>query len=209
MNLLRRLYFGPFTRVFSILLHCLSKFSRRMMVYGWRPFSLSGFKPHSRISSTSILLNARTIEIADHVWIGHGCLIDGSSGVRLDEGVQLAFNVSVFTHGSQHAIRFLGDQYIYTNQRDRPFYDCASVAIGCYTYVGSSSILMPGVKVGRGCVIAAGSIVTSDVPDYSLVRGAPARRIGDTRDIDRDLAQNNRINIATYYQRDAPWMERE
>lgn len=49
------------------------------------------------------------------------------------------------------------------------------VRIGKGSFIGAHSIILPGVTVGRGCVIGAGSVVTSDVPDYCVARGAPAR----------------------------------
>jgi acetyltransferase-like isoleucine patch superfamily enzyme len=49
------------------------------------------------------------------------------------------------------------------------------VRIGDGTFVGAHSIILPDVSIGRHCVIAAGSVVTRNVPDYSLVRGSPAR----------------------------------
>ena len=42
-------------------------------------------------------------------------------------------------------------------------------------HIGIGSIIMPGVTIGRGAVIGAGSVVTKDVPDYSLALGVPAR----------------------------------
>jgi acetyltransferase-like isoleucine patch superfamily enzyme len=50
-------------------------------------------------------------------------------------------------------------------------------------WLASSSTVLAGVTVGRGSVVAAGSVVTSNVPSYSIVAGAPARVIGDRREI--------------------------
>jgi len=46
--------------------------------------------------------------------------------------------------------------------------------IGDLTFIGTGAIILPGVKIGNNCIIAAGSVVTKDVPDYSLVAGVPA-----------------------------------
>lgn len=56
------------------------------------------------------------------------------------------------------------------------------IEIGEETFVGARSIIMPGVKIGRNCVVAAGSVVTKDVPDYSVVAGVPAKKISTTMD---------------------------
>lgn len=49
--------------------------------------------------------------------------------------------------------------------------------------IGARSIIMYNVNVGHDVVIAAGSIVTKDVPDYSVVAGNPARIVGNTKDL--------------------------
>jgi acetyltransferase-like isoleucine patch superfamily enzyme len=56
------------------------------------------------------------------------------------------------------------------------------IEIGEETFVGARSIIMPGVMIGRNCVVGAGSVVTKDVPDYTVVVGTPARKISTTQD---------------------------
>jgi acetyltransferase-like isoleucine patch superfamily enzyme len=51
------------------------------------------------------------------------------------------------------------------------------VYIGDGTFVGARAVILPNVRIGRGCVIGAGSIVTRNVPDYCIAVGAPARVI--------------------------------
>lgn len=51
------------------------------------------------------------------------------------------------------------------------------IKVGNYVYFGTRSMIMPGVNIGNNCVIAAGSVVTKDVPDNSVVAGVPARII--------------------------------
>lgn len=55
----------------------------------------------------------------------------------------------------------------------------SSVTIGNDVWIGYGSILLSGVSVGDGSIIAAGSVVTKDVPEYSIVGGNPARKIAD------------------------------
>jgi maltose O-acetyltransferase len=56
-----------------------------------------------------------------------------------------------------------------------------AVAIGDHAWIGSRATIMPGVSVGRGAVVAAGAVVTKDVPPLTIVGGVPAKPIG-TRD---------------------------
>lgn len=58
----------------------------------------------------------------------------------------------------------------------------APIVIGNDVYIGVRSIIMPGVKVGNNCIIAAGSVVTKDVPDNSVVGGIPAKFIKTSDD---------------------------
>lgn len=51
------------------------------------------------------------------------------------------------------------------------------IIIGEDCWIGAGCILLPGIKIGRGCVVGAGSVVTKDIPDYAVVAGVPARII--------------------------------
>lgn len=53
----------------------------------------------------------------------------------------------------------------------------SKVAIGDNAWIGARAIILPGVQVGRGAVVAAGAVVTRNVPDYAVVAGVPARVI--------------------------------
>ena len=51
------------------------------------------------------------------------------------------------------------------------------IKVGADTFIGCKSVIMPGVTIGKNCVIGAGSIVTKDVPDETVVCGAPAKPV--------------------------------
>lgn len=57
------------------------------------------------------------------------------------------------------------------------------IQIGRGTWIASGAIITGGVKIGDNSIIAAGSVVTRDIPDYAIAAGAPARIIGDTREM--------------------------
>jgi len=59
--------------------------------------------------------------------------------------------------------------------RHRPLYSKGPVKIGAYVHIGENSCIMPGVTVGDHCVIGAGSVVTHDIPPYSVAAGNPAK----------------------------------
>ena len=84
---------------------------------------------------------------------------------------------------------------------DRRFVN-KTVNIGEYVWVGARNIILPGVSIGRGVVIGAGSVVSSDIPDYAVVGGNPAKIIKYRDDkIFEDLVSKNKgyiENIKNY-----------
>jgi acetyltransferase-like isoleucine patch superfamily enzyme len=61
------------------------------------------------------------------------------------------------------------------------FIKYAPITVGDDTWIGANATLLPGVAVGKCCIVGAGAVVTKDVPDYAIVAGVPARVIGDVR----------------------------
>jgi len=55
----------------------------------------------------------------------------------------------------------------------------APIQVGRGAFVGARCFILPGIRLGEGCVVGAASVVTKDVPAYAIVAGNPARRIGD------------------------------
>ena len=90
--------------------------------------------------------------------------------ITLKKNCRISFDVAFVTHdGGTHAFRHL-DEY----KRVVKF---GKIVVGEGTFVGARSIIMPGVKIGSHCVVGAGSIVTKDVPDNTVVCGVPARAV--------------------------------
>lgn len=79
-------------------------------------------------------------------------------GVYIDEGTYVAFGAVVLTHDMCRKIH-------------------KDVRIGKNCFIGGNSLIMPGVVIGDSCIVAAGAIVTRDVPEGSIVAGNPARVI--------------------------------
>lgn len=91
--------------------------------------------------------------------------------ITLRRNCRISGNVRFITHdGGTWAFRNSWPEYSDIVKYGR-------IEVGEYTFVGAESIIMPGVKIGRNCVIGAGSIVTKDVPDESVVCGVPARKV--------------------------------
>jgi acetyltransferase-like isoleucine patch superfamily enzyme len=104
------------------------------------------------------------IVIGEHTVIGDTVFLDGRSGLTIGANVNLASHVTIYTR--QHDI-------------DAPDFAeiGAPVRIDDYAYIGSHAIILPGVTIGRGAVVGAGSVVTQDVESFTMVGGVPARFI--------------------------------
>lgn len=103
-------------------------------------------------------------EIGEGTWIGPFCLIDGSGGLRIGSGCDIAAGTHIYTHSTVR--RCVTDRAIETER--------APVRIGDRTFIGANSVVLMGVTIGSGCVIGAGSVVRSDVPDGHWATGVPA-----------------------------------
>jgi chloramphenicol O-acetyltransferase type B len=93
--------------------------------------------------------------------------------------VQIAPGVKIIMGGNNtHNTKFIST-YPFSSKEAlrRSFEEKGDTVIGNDVWIGTNSILMPGVKLGDGAIIAAHSVVTKDVPPYSLVGGNPAKLI--------------------------------
>lgn len=85
--------------------------------------------------------------------------------VTIGSHVQVTRAVSFYTHGGGNVVR-----------RQIPDFDCfGKIVIEDWAYIGSQSLIMPGVTIGEGALVAAGSVVTKSVPPRTVVGGNPAR----------------------------------
>ncbi len=197
----RKLYLSPFGRIISCVLHLFAWVHKPFMVYGYRNRKTGKFQKYTRISSSAKLLNKRNIDLANNIWIGHYCLIDGTGGVSLGEGVQLSSHTVVYSHSSQDSIRLLGKHFMEIEVLKRPGYKLRPVTIGDYTFVGTSSVILPGSAIGKGCIIGAGSVVNGTIPDFAIAVGNPAKVVGDTRQRDNERFKNL-MSTEKYYNPD-------
>jgi len=143
------------------------------------------WKANIRLSDTVFFDHPERIEIHDHVFVWHYTILDGTGGLIIEEGCQIGAWVGIFTHSSHIAIRLYGAHYHESQGEEKRAYPIARVRIGKYTFVGAGAKILPGVTIGRGSIVAAGSIVSKNVGDFQIVSGNPAEVIGDTRTLDK------------------------
>lgn len=132
-------------------------------------YRISGMKigQKSTIHCWARFFDPSNIEIGNETIIGDNCFLDGRNKLIIGNNVDIASQVLIYN--SEHDIHS-PDFYA-----DKTF----PIEIGDYVFVGPRAIILPGVKIGRGAVVAAGAVVTKDVADYKVVGGVPAREIGE------------------------------
>ena len=106
--------------------------------------------------------------------IGDNSILDGRNGIKIGNNVVFASNVRIWTEQHDH--------------RD-PWFRCETqkhgpVVIDDRAWIGSHTVILHSVHIGEGAVVAAGAVVTHDVPPYAMVAGIPAKKIGERN---RDL----------------------
>lgn len=103
--------------------------------------------------------------------VGWGVVVDLSGGVRIGDRVTISEGARIYTH--DHPVHG-GDQ----NWRKNAV-TFSSLEIGDDVWIASNAIVLSSVrKIGTGAIVAAGSVVSSDVGDLEIVAGVPARKIG-------------------------------
>ncbi len=123
----------------------------------------------------------RCITIGDHTLVNPGCILDGRSGLTIGNNVDIAMQVAIFT---------LGHDVQAANYRTKG----APVVIEDRVSIFARAIILPGVRLGEGAVVGAGSVVTKDVPPYTIVAGNPAQKIGE-----RNREQDYTLEVCRYF----------
>jgi acetyltransferase-like isoleucine patch superfamily enzyme len=113
--------------------------------------------------------NKPSVKINDNCYIGDNFTILCANNILIEKNVLIASNVLITdeNHGIDPTQNYYMYQRLITNK----------VIIGEGTWVGANVIILPGVSVGKKCVIGAGTVVSKSIPDYSMVVGVPGKVI--------------------------------
>lgn len=134
------------------------------------------FSPEKYAKSIGVNIGTNNFIPDKNCWSSEPYLITVGSNCQITTGVR------IFTHGGGNVVR---NKY--------PDFDVfGKVIIGDWVYIGTNSLIMPGVTIGNGSLIAAGSVVTKSVPSGVVVGGNPARIITT---VEKYIEQNVRYNL--------------
>lgn len=111
-----------------------------------------------------------TITIKDDCYLGYNLTILAGANIIIENGVLMASDILISSenHSTDPEAEFY--------YMDQPL-KCAPITIKEGSWIGQRVIILSGVTIGKKSIIGAGSIVTSDIPDYSLAVGSPAKVI--------------------------------
>ncbi|RLF19559.1 MAG: N-acetyltransferase [Thermoprotei archaeon] len=115
--------------------------------------------------------------------IGTATVIDGRVKIGKNVSIQTGVYIPPFTEIGDNV--FLGPYVRITNDKYPPSKRLRGVRIQNNAIVGCGAILIAGIEIGEGAVIAAGAVVTKDVPAESVVAGVPAKIIGNREEYER------------------------
>lgn len=126
---------------------------------------------------------APNIIFHDNVSIGMGSTISAACKITFEEYVFTARNFYVSDH--EHEFQDIDKPIVLQG-----ISKIKEVRIGARTWIGQNVVILPGVNIGRHCVIGANSVVNKDIPDYSVVAGVPAKIL---RQFDQSIGEWIRV----------------
>lgn len=156
---------------------------------------LAIIRKRSRISRTAILTFRNLIRIGNNVDIGEYVIIRtaekfveigdnsqlnpftviyGGAGVTIGKNVMIAPHVMIAA--GQHEFRNLVKPMRFSGDFSK-----GPIFIEDDVWIGANAVILDGVKIKKGAIVAAGAVVTSDVGEYDIAAGVPARRISNRR----------------------------
>lgn len=134
-------------------------FDRGVQISAWSDYEGQKFMPE--------------IHVGDNCGIGANSHITAINCIKIGNNVRLGKNIIITDNAHGASDRKLLD----INPHDRPLFSKGPVIIEDNVWIGEKASIMPGVRIGRGAIIGANSVVTRDVAPYSIVAGIPAKLI--------------------------------
>jgi acetyltransferase-like isoleucine patch superfamily enzyme len=164
-----------------------------------RPRGMKRFPASSRILRPYRIAGGRSISVGERSFIGHLCNMEALQaweGKRLSPSIEIGNDVYIGGYAHIYAMDSIriGDFCVLSEQvyitdnshgfnpdagpiMKQPLESKGPVDIGAFTFIGFGARIMPGVTLGRHCVVGTNAVVTRSFPDYTMIAGIPARAI--------------------------------
>ncbi|WP_104722763.1 acyltransferase, partial [Helicobacter mesocricetorum] len=114
------------------------------------------------------------VRVGRHTFVGPFCVLDGSGGLEIGSSCSISAGVHIYTHNSV--------KWAFSGGKES--YEYAPVIIEDDCYIGPNAVITQGVKISKGAVVGACSFVNCDVPSFTKVAGIPAKKIGESKNMD-------------------------
>ncbi len=163
------------TRLGWLIMDLLPPFFRRPLF----KLLLGRLGKRGNIDYTVYIRYMKQVEIGSDVWINRGCKFFASHAFK-DVKIRIGNHVAV---GPDCCFFAAGHDMTKMSIPDT----AESITVGDHVWIGGRSVILQGVTLGEGAIVAAGSVVTKDVEPYTVVGGIPARKIKDRNVTDRNI----------------------
>lgn len=132
----------------------------------WRILRALGFQVEPSLIGSGIFFGSRDVVIRHGAGINRQVFVDSGGRVTFEENSRVGPGVMIIT--SSHEVA--------SGEKRAGARTYEEVVIGRGAWIGARATILPGVRVGEGCIVAAGSVVTTDCEPHHLYAGVPARR---------------------------------
>ncbi len=134
-----------------------------------------------------------------------GTLCDIQGHAKFGDYCWLHSNVHIGQQSTIGNFVFIYPYVVFTNDPTPPSNNCIGPTVGDFSQIAVFSVLLPGVKVGKHCLVGAGSVVGKDVPDYQLVLGSPAKSVKHVQEIKSRETGASHYPWPYRFERGMPW----
>lgn len=148
----------------------------RTLRYAFLRLWLGRFGRGSGVQMGCQFLNGRKIFLGERNVINRGCMLDGRKfTIRIGNDVSIGPEATIFTLGHDPQSPGFDDRG-------------GDVIIEDRVWIAYRAVILPGVRIGEGAVVAAGAVVTRDIEPFTIVAGVPAKKVGErNRNLDYRL----------------------
>lgn len=133
----------------------------------WLAMRAMGYDVQRCVIAHGVFIGSTKVVISRGAFVNHGAFIDGAASVVIGRDVSIGPQVTILT----------GSHEVGTSTKRAGADIARPVWIGDGAWIGAQALLLPGIHVGHGTVVAAGAVVVADCDDNSLYVGNPARKV--------------------------------